>query len=58
MNYLHRKLCSSARRKQVVQNHAIPWAVEEIDLGREVLEIRPPVSTIMPLCRRGARNEL
>ena len=41
MNYLHRKLCSSARWKEVVRRHALPWTLEEIDLGREVLEIGP-----------------
>jgi SAM-dependent methyltransferase len=41
MNILHRKLCSSARWKGVVQVYALPWVLEQIDLGREVLEIGP-----------------
>jgi SAM-dependent methyltransferase len=41
MNYLHRKLCSSVRWKQTVQQYALPWALEQIELGREALEIGP-----------------
>ena len=41
MNYLHRRLCSSAKWKQIVQGYALPWAIEGIDLGAEVLEIGP-----------------
>jgi SAM-dependent methyltransferase len=41
MNYLHRKLCSSSRWKKVTQRYALPWTLEQIDLGREVLEIGP-----------------
>jgi SAM-dependent methyltransferase len=41
MNLLHRKLCSSARWKQVVQRYALPWVLEDVELGGEVLEIGP-----------------
>jgi len=41
MNLLHRQLCSSARWTKVVQHYALPWALEEINLGRDVLEIGP-----------------
>jgi SAM-dependent methyltransferase len=41
MNYLHRRLCSSSRWKNVTQRYALPWTLEQIDLGREVLEIGP-----------------
>jgi SAM-dependent methyltransferase len=41
MNYFHRKLCSSTKWKEVTQRHALPWTLEEIDLGSEVLEIGP-----------------
>jgi SAM-dependent methyltransferase len=41
MNYLHRMLCSSARWKEVVQRYALPWTLDQIDLGGEVLEIGP-----------------
>jgi SAM-dependent methyltransferase len=41
MNYIHRWLCSSTRWKEVVQLYALPWTLEEIELGSEVLEIGP-----------------
>ena len=41
MNYLHHWLCASARWKEVVQRYALPWTLEQIDLGSEVLEIGP-----------------
>ena len=41
MNFLHRKLCSSVQWKQTVQRYALPWALEQIELGREALEIGP-----------------
>jgi 16S rRNA A1518/A1519 N6-dimethyltransferase RsmA/KsgA/DIM1 with predicted DNA glycosylase/AP lyase activity len=41
MNYLHRRLCSSAQWKQTVQRYALPWTLEKIALGREALEIGP-----------------
>ena len=41
VNYLHRTLCSSAKWKQVVQQYALPWTLEQIELGGEVLEIGP-----------------
>jgi SAM-dependent methyltransferase len=41
MNYLHRWLCSSERWKGVVQRYALPWPLEHVDLGGEVLEIGP-----------------
>ena len=41
MNFVHRKLCSSARWKGIVQSHALPWVLEQIDLGCDALEIGP-----------------
>ena len=41
VNFFHRKLCSSARWKGIVQCHASPWVLEQIDLGCDVLEIGP-----------------
>jgi SAM-dependent methyltransferase len=41
MNFVHRRLCSSARWKNVLQHYALPWALDQIDLGRDVLEIGP-----------------
>jgi SAM-dependent methyltransferase len=41
MNLLHRWLCSSARWKTVVETYILPWTLEGVSLGSEVLEIGP-----------------
>jgi SAM-dependent methyltransferase len=52
MNYLHRRLCSSARWKEVTQRYALPWTLEQIDLGFEVLEIGPGYGTATEVLRQ------
>ena len=52
MNCLHRVLCSSARWKEVVQRYALPWTLEHIDLGGEVLEIGPGYGTATEVLQR------
>lgn len=41
MNIVHRLLCSSERWKQTVKMHVLPWALEGLDLGANVLEVGP-----------------
>lgn len=41
MNFVHRKLCSSARWKSIVQCQALPWVLEQIALDCDALEIGP-----------------
>lgn len=41
MNWLHRRCCSSARWATLVQGQLIPWALADVDLGDNVLEIGP-----------------
>jgi SAM-dependent methyltransferase len=41
MNLVHRLICSSARWKHSLQNNVLPWSLEGLDLGSEVLEIGP-----------------
>jgi SAM-dependent methyltransferase len=55
MNYLHRMLCSSARWKEVVQHYALPWTLEQIDLGGEVLEIGPGYGAATEVLQRQVR---
>jgi SAM-dependent methyltransferase len=53
MNLLHRWLCRSARWKNTVEKYAMPWTLDEIDLGANVLEVGPgPGVTTDLLCRR------
>ena len=39
MNLLHRWLCRSSYWRKVVEERLLPWALEGIDLGPDVLEI-------------------
>jgi SAM-dependent methyltransferase len=41
MNLVHRILCSSARWKQTMQNDVLPWSLDGLELGPELLEIGP-----------------
>jgi SAM-dependent methyltransferase len=41
VNILHRWICSSGRWKQTVERYILPWALEGIDLGSNVLEVGP-----------------
>lgn len=41
MNLMHRWLCGSARWKKVVETHILPWTLEGLDLGGNVLEVGP-----------------
>lgn len=41
MNRLHRWLCGSKRWKSTVESHILPWTLEGVDLGQDVLEVGP-----------------
>ena len=41
MNEAHLKLCSSAEWAEAVQKWIIPWALEGVELGDDVLEVGP-----------------
>jgi SAM-dependent methyltransferase len=41
MNLIHRWLCSSARWKKVVETYILPWTLEGLQLGSDVLEVGP-----------------
>jgi len=53
MNLIHRRLCQSARWKNTVEKYALPWTLDQIDLGANVLEVGPgPGVTTDLLCPR------
>ena len=56
MNLAHRWLCSSANWRNVVENYILPWTLEDVDLGSDLLEVGPGpgISTDL-LHRRVAR---
>jgi SAM-dependent methyltransferase len=41
MNLIHRWLCSSARWKKVVETYILPWTLEGLNLGSDILEVGP-----------------
>jgi SAM-dependent methyltransferase len=41
MNLLHRWFCGSASWKNVVETYILPWALEGLNLGSDVLEVGP-----------------
>ncbi|MFE0134248.1 class I SAM-dependent methyltransferase [Streptomyces sp. NPDC059037] len=41
MNRAHRKLCSSQQWAEAVKDRLLPWALEDVELGEDVVEIGP-----------------
>jgi SAM-dependent methyltransferase len=48
---MHRWLCSSARWKKVVETYVLPWTLEGLDLGSNVLEVGPGPGVTTDLLR-------
>lgn len=56
MNWIHQRLCRSAKWTSTVENWLLPWALDGVDLGDEVLEIGPGFGvTTAVLARRPGR---
>jgi SAM-dependent methyltransferase len=51
VNLLHRWLCSSSRWQQTVEKYVLPWTLEGLDLGSEVVEIGPGYGITTDLLR-------
>ena len=41
MNLVHRWLCSSANWRKVVETYIVPWTLEGVNLGADLLEVGP-----------------
>src|SRR5262245_9496062 len=56
MNLMHRWICNSARWRNTVGTYILPWALEDVNLGSDLLEVGPGpgISTDL-LHRRVAR---
>lgn len=53
MNLLHRRLCASSRWKALLGERILPWALEGLALGSDVLEIGPGYGAVTErLCSR------
>ena len=51
MNLAHRWLCSSARWRKAVETYILPWTLEGVNLGSEVLEVGPGPGATTDLLR-------
>jgi ubiquinone/menaquinone biosynthesis C-methylase UbiE len=59
MNRLHGVICSSAWWQRTVERELLPWALEDAELGDDVLEIGPGFgATTSVLARRGGGGAL
>jgi SAM-dependent methyltransferase len=55
MNHLHTVICSSGRWQRLVEHELLPWALDAVELGDDVLEIGPGFgATTRVLARRAA----
>jgi SAM-dependent methyltransferase len=53
MNRLHTVICSSGRWQQIVERELLPWGLDAVELGDDVLEIGPGFgATTRVLARR------
>lgn len=56
MNILHRRYCRSKRWREIVENEIVPWALEGLELGDNVLEIGPGPGMTTDVLRRRLNN--
>ncbi len=56
MNLLHRWLCSSSRWKTTVERYALPWTLDGLDIGANVLEIGPGYGAATEVLERSVRQ--
>ncbi|MDE3154385.1 MAG: class I SAM-dependent methyltransferase [Acidobacteriota bacterium] len=56
MNRAHRWLCRSAHWRRTVEDRLLPWALDGVDLGAEVLEVGPGPGITTDLLRARARR--
>src|SRR5262245_42706946 len=51
MNWFHRQVCRSGRWRRRVERDLLPWALQGVELGDDVLEIGPGPSVTTDLLR-------
>jgi SAM-dependent methyltransferase len=56
MNWLHRQLCRSGRWRRRVRGELLPWALQDVVLGDDVLEIGPGPGITTDLLRARTRR--
>jgi len=56
MNLLHRWLCASSTWKGTVEKFIVPWVLDGVDLGSDVLEVGPGYGATTDILRTRARQ--
>jgi SAM-dependent methyltransferase len=56
MNFFHRRLCRSDRWRRVVEKDIVPWVLDGIDIGSNVLEVGPGPGVTADLLRRRVQH--
>jgi SAM-dependent methyltransferase len=56
MNWFHRQVCRSGRWRRRVKGELLPWALQDVDLGDDVLEIGPGPGITTDLLRTRTRR--
>ena len=51
MNWFHRQVCGSARWRCRLESELLPWALQGVQLGDDVLEIGPGLGATTDLLR-------
>lgn len=54
VNRFHRRYCASQRWAEYVERDLLPWALQDVELGEDVLEIGPGLGVTTRLLSRGA----
>jgi SAM-dependent methyltransferase len=56
MNWFHRQVCRSTRWRHRVEGELLPWTLQDVELGDEVLEIGPGPGITTDLLRARTRR--
>src|SRR5690242_13819230 len=56
MNWFHRRVCRSGRWRRRMEGELLPWALQGVDLGDDVLEIGPGPGVTTDLLRDRTRR--
>jgi SAM-dependent methyltransferase len=56
MNWFHRQVCRSGRWRRRVEGQLLPWALQGVDLGDDVLEVGPGPGVTTDLLRGRTRR--
>ena len=56
MNAFHRHVCRSERWRRRVERELLPWALQRVELGDDVLEVGPGPGVTTDLLRGRTRR--